>query len=99
MADPHRHFTHNVGVERGTRLFDIVGANITASCYHHQRLATLAPGLVATAFATDATVEAVERVDSPGWFVGVQWHPEDTVSDDPLQLSLFQALVAAAQSN
>jgi putative glutamine amidotransferase len=86
-----------VAVQPGTQLVDIVGEHITSSCFHHQRLDALAPGLIATAFAADGTVEGVERPDSPGWFVAVQWHPEDTVSDDPLQLSLLRALVSAAQ--
>jgi putative glutamine amidotransferase len=97
MTSPHRNYVHDVAVQADTKLIDIVGAYLTSSCYHHQRLEQLAPGLVATAFAADGTVEGVERPDSPGWFVAVQWHPEDTVSDDPLQLSLLRALVSAAQ--
>jgi putative glutamine amidotransferase len=97
MDSPHRNYVHEVTVQPDTQLFDIVGEHITSSCYHHQRLDTLAPGLVATALATDGTVEGLERPGTPGWFVAVQWHPEDTVTDDPLQLSLLQALVKAAQ--
>jgi putative glutamine amidotransferase len=107
MDEPHRPhvepgeplplFTHEVKVDAGTHLNQIVGDTITSSCYHHQRVAELAPGMVATAHAFDGTFEGLERPDSAGWFVAVQWHPEDTVSDDPLQLSLLRALVAAAR--
>jgi putative glutamine amidotransferase len=97
METPHRNYVHEVSVQSGTQLNDIVGERIRSSCYHHQRLDELAPGLVATALASDGTVEGLERPGSPGWFVAVQWHPEDTVTDDPLQLSLLRALVQAAQ--
>jgi putative glutamine amidotransferase len=49
------------------------------------------------AFAADGTVEAADLEDSRGWFLGVQWHPEDTVDTDSVQLGLFAALVAAAR--
>jgi putative glutamine amidotransferase len=97
MTEPHRNFVHEVSVHPTTQLHDIVGERLTSSCYHHQRIDMVAPGLVATALASDGTVEGLERPGTPGWFVAVQWHPEDTVTDDPLQASLLQALVKAAQ--
>ena len=36
--------------------------------------------------------------EAAGWFLGVQWHPEDTVATDPVQLALFRSLVEAALS-
>ena len=53
----------------------------------------------AVARADDGTVEAIELDGhgAGGWFLGVQWHPEDTATTDPTQLSLFQALVEAAR--
>ena len=90
-------YSHDVKVEADTRLASIIGDRITSSCYHHQRIDEVAPGLTPTAYAGDGTIEGLERPGSPGWFVAVQWHPEDTVSDDPLQLSLLRALVAAAR--
>lgn len=43
---------------------------------HHQALAKLGDNLVATAWAPDDIVEAVEWIDEHAWVVGVQWHPE-----------------------
>lgn len=34
-----------------------------------------------------------------GWFLAVQWHPEDTAAGDPAQQRLFGALVSAAARN
>jgi len=31
-----------------------------------------------------------------GWYLGVQWHPEDTADSDPVQAAVFAELVQAA---
>jgi putative glutamine amidotransferase len=95
MANPHRHLVQEITVRRDSMLAGIVGEDVTISCYHHQQLSTLGHGLRAVATAADGTIEAVERVEGGGWFLGVQWHPEDTVQQDPLQLAVFQALIGA----
>jgi putative glutamine amidotransferase len=96
MAQPHRHVVHDVRVAEGSRLASVVGTRTAASCYHHQRAARLGDGLVPVAYAADGTVEGAELPDARGWFLAVQWHPEDTVTTDPAQLALFRALVDAA---
>jgi putative glutamine amidotransferase len=98
MAEPHRHVVHTVDVSPGSLLAQAVGEQVAASCFHHQRVRRLGTGLRAAARAADGTVEGAVLVDAPGWFLGVQWHPEDTVRTDPAQLALFRALVAAALS-
>ena len=56
----------------------------------------LGDGLVATAWAPDGTVEAVEDRRHP-FLLGVQWHAETLVAT-PGQLALFRALVTAASA-
>jgi putative glutamine amidotransferase len=73
-------------------------ARAQISCYHHQRLEGLGAGLQAIATADDGTIEAVRATDAAGWFLGVQWHPEDTADTDPAQAALFEALVTHAQA-
>ena len=73
-----------------------MGTSVTVSCFHHQRVQRLGAGLVPVAHAADGTVEGAVLPTAPGWFLGVQWHPEDTVESDPDQLRLFEALVEAA---
>lgn len=93
----HRHHMHTIGIEPGSRVSDIVGDNIHASCYHHQCLDRLGHGLVVTARSEDEVIEAVEKLDAQGWFLGIQWHPEDTWQDAPQQLAIIEAFVAAAR--
>jgi putative glutamine amidotransferase len=73
----------------GSRVRAAEGATLHSQCHHHQSVRTH-PGYVATAWAPDNTIEAME---SPGhrFCVGVQWHPE--MGRDQ---ALFSALVAAA---
>ncbi|MEU5594927.1 gamma-glutamyl-gamma-aminobutyrate hydrolase family protein [Streptomyces sp. NPDC020298] len=95
----HRHLRHPVTVRPGSRLEQVMGeAKADASCYHHQRVDRLGDGLTVTATAVDGTVEGLEQTDTRGWFTAVQWHPEDTAHEDPLQQRLFDALVRAAAS-
>jgi len=61
---------------------------------HHQAIDRLGDGLVATAWAEDGVIEAVEHSEAGDTFlVAVQWHPE--AGADP---RLIKALVAAASS-
>jgi putative glutamine amidotransferase len=93
----HRHHRHDVKVGPGSLLAEVVGPMVHVSCYHHQCLATLGDGLEVIARAEDGVVEAVELPAARGWFLGVQWHPEDTWAQDPKQLAVFRALVEAAR--
>ena len=95
MDDPHRPVTHRVGIEPGSTLQAAVGDSVSASCYHHQQLGRLGAGLHVVARAEDGTPEGVELDSAPGWFVGVQWHPEDTAPADPAQVALVRAFLAA----
>ena len=92
----HRHHVHDVAVADG-RLHGIIGEGVEVSCYHHQCIDRLGEGLVVTARSEEGVIEAVELPSASGFYVGVQWHPEDTWRTDAKQLALFEALVAAAR--
>jgi putative glutamine amidotransferase len=59
---------------------------------HHQGLGAIPSPLVATAWADDGLVEAVELAGAD-WMLGVQWHPEE----NPEDRRLFEALVSAGR--
>jgi putative glutamine amidotransferase len=82
---------HVVKVAGDSALAGILGAvEVEVPSYHHQGIERLGAGLIATAWAPDGTVEALEDPALP-FCLGVQWHPEAGTD-----LSLFRALVAAA---
>ncbi|MEB3967210.1 gamma-glutamyl-gamma-aminobutyrate hydrolase family protein [Streptomyces kunmingensis] len=95
----HRHLRQSVSFASRSALARITGTDkAEASCYHHQHVDRPGKGLRVTARAADATVEALELTGDGGWFLAVQWHPEDTAHEDLVQQRLFDALVDAARS-
>jgi len=93
----HRHVTHTIEVLDGSPLRRLAaGPALAVSCYHHQGVSRLGKDLRAAAYAADGTIEAVTLDGHEGWYLGVQWHPEDTADTDPRQAALFRALVEAA---
>ena len=98
MAEPHRHVVRPVAVDPGTVLAAAVGPVVQASCYHHQQVRRLGAGLVPVAHGADGCIEALVKPDARGWFLAVQWHPEDTFTTDPAQVHLVQALLAASRT-
>lgn len=88
----HRGHLHAVDVSQGCRLAAAVGAgSVEGWSMHHQAVDRLGRDLVVTARAADGVIEGMELPE--GWVVGVQWHPEDTAADDPVQQRLFNAFV------
>jgi putative glutamine amidotransferase len=81
---------HTVKPVPGSLYAGLVPEEASVPTYHHQAVDRLGAGLVASAHATDGTVEAVE-LPGPGWVLGVQWHPE--MGED---LRVVSGLVRAA---
>ena len=89
---------HPVQLTPGSRLAAAIGASQADACHsvHHQAVARLGDRLTLTATADDGMPEGFEVADAR-WFVGVQWHPEDTADSDPQQQVLFDELLRQAQ--
>ncbi len=89
---------HEVAIEPGTRLREIVGADrIVANSAHHQSCGRMGADLRLSARAADRLIEAFEDPDHP-FLLGVQWHPERIAARAP-HGALFRALVAAAAAH
>lgn len=83
---------HEVQIVPGSGLAKIVGeSRITVNSLHGQGIDVLAPGLVGEAIAPDGIIEAVRIVAHPGFSLGVQWHPEWKVLDNPVSVRIFRA--------
>lgn len=83
---------HSVRLAPGSRVAAALGSEQSdVPTHHHQAVDALGHGLVASAWADDGVVEALEDPEAP-FLVGVQWHPE--AGHDP---SLFDALVTAVR--
>ena len=87
---------HEVSLRPGTRLASIYGEmEIRTNSRHRQAVHDLGHDLIASAFAPDGILEALEDHKHRFW-VGVQWHPENLARELPHR-RLFEAFVAAAR--
>jgi len=94
---PYNHLGHEVRIEPGTHLSDILGAGrLGVNSFHHQSAKDVARDFRVTASAPDGVVEAIEARDKR-YVIGVQWHPEELVADDPRMKHLFEAFVSEAR--
>ncbi|MYT29853.1 MULTISPECIES: gamma-glutamyl-gamma-aminobutyrate hydrolase family protein [unclassified Streptomyces] len=84
---------HEIKPVPGTLLAAALPEPVAVPTYHHQAVDRLGRGLVASAYAEDGTVEAVELPDAAAFTLAVQWHPE--AGDDT---RVMDALVAAART-
>ena len=94
---------HDVRIEPGSKLFELLQAEEPAvNSRHHQAVTPegLAPALRAVAISPDGLVEAVESREHR-WVLGVQWHPErpepEHAGFGATSDRLFAGLVAAAR--
>jgi putative glutamine amidotransferase len=96
-SEPGAYGRHDVTVAAGSRLAAALGQHeVAVPTHHHQSIAQLGKGLVATAWTADGVIEAAEfdsAESDHAAMLGVQWHPE--AGED---LSLFRWLIAAARS-
>ena len=65
---------HTVKANPRSALFNMYGDYFFVNSSHHQGVKDLGDGLIATAYAMDGTVEAIEHMSKP--YIGVQFHPE-----------------------
>lgn len=94
LPTPHMNQIHTITLDAASSLTSSIARNPQVSCYHHQAVRNLGKGLVATAWAEDGTIEALEFQGADFWIHAVQWHPEDTVASDLAQQALLKEFIA-----
>lgn len=90
---------HPVKFVQGGKLSTIVGMEESmVNSLHGQGIKRLGRGLSAEAHAPDGLVEAISVDDAPAFALGVQWHPEWKVMENPMYLSIFKAFGDACRT-
>jgi len=99
LTSPRSFLAHSVQISPQTTLSRWLNTTeIPVNSLHHQGVRDLAPELTTTAVAPDGLIEGVE-VNGHPFAVGVQWHPENLIHDNPTMLGLFTGLVTTASQN
>lgn len=84
--------SHSINLVPSGQLAAIVGAQqMMVNSIHGQGVDRLGAGLVAEAFAPDGLVEALRVENAKAFTLGVQWHPEWKVMENPQYLAIFKA--------
>jgi putative glutamine amidotransferase len=87
---------HNVNVEAGSMLEDVLGAeNAMVYSNHHQAVKKVGRGLRVVARSDDGIAEAMERTGG-GFGLFVQWHPE-AMEDMVHRKAIYSALITACK--
>ncbi len=91
--------SHNVNLVKNSLLANIVGAeDMMVNSLHGQGIDRLATGLSAQAHAPDGLIEAISVDNASGFALGVQWHPEWKVMQNPQYLAIFKAFGKACRA-
>jgi putative glutamine amidotransferase len=89
---------HDLRLLPDSRMAAICGrTELRVNTAHHQAIGRLGEGLVATGWAEDGCVEAIEWADDDYWLAAVQYHPEDLHAADPSHLRLFSTFLDHAR--
>jgi putative glutamine amidotransferase len=89
---------HELRLLPGSRMAEISRATrLRANTAHHQAIGRLGDDLVASAWAEDDCVEAIEWATDDQWLVAVQYHPEDLHPAEPAHLRLFTTFLDRAR--
>lgn len=83
---------HTVNLEPGGLIHEAWGRDSAeVNSVHTQGVERLGVGLRPEAYAPDGLVEAFSIIDAKEFALGVQWHPEWKVSENPFYMSIFKA--------
>jgi putative glutamine amidotransferase len=96
LQHDEREVLHPATIKAGTALSRIVGvSDINVNTHHREAVVDLSKHVIASAFAPDGTIEAIE-VPAHRFAIGLQWHPEAFATTDNPGNRIFSAFVEEA---
>jgi putative glutamine amidotransferase len=93
-----RHCAHEMMISPDSLLFPAFGPAATINSYHHQAAKRLGNTLQITGVAPDGVVEMFENTQPP-FILGVQFHPERMLEEDPRWMAPFHLFLKAVRRN
>lgn len=95
---PRDRRSHRVRLLEGSLVAELAGtAEEMVNSHHHQAVETVGRELVATAWAADGLVEALEDPRGDRFALAVQWHPEIAWERDGFSQAIFQRFIREAK--
>jgi len=100
QQEPGTQNLRSAKVKEGSFLHSLTEkTDIKTNSFHHQAVKDVAPGFIASAFADDGIVEAIEpALTTDRFFLAVQWHPEIFYATDKSAEKIFKAFIEAAKN-
>jgi putative glutamine amidotransferase len=90
--------SHPVSLVSDGQLAKVIGnQQMMVNSIHGQGIDRLGEGLAVEAYAPDGLVEALSVKNAKSFAIGVQWHPEWKVMENPDYLKIFKAFGAACR--
>jgi len=87
---------HNIMIAKGSLLETLTKKDCWfVNSIHVESVKDVPPGFVATAWAEDNTIEAIEATDKT-FFIGTQFHPE-LMAENPQSQMFFKGFIEAAK--
>ena len=97
QGPPRDRPSHRIRLSESSKLSNIArSVDAIVNSHHHQAVEGIGANLVATAWANDGIVEALEDPRPDRFVMAVQWHPELGWENDLFSQRLFQAFVNEA---
>ena len=87
---------HTVMIDKNSLLYKILGSEEIMVNSHHLRCVDYTKECNVVAKSSDGVIEAVELKDYD-FCLGVQWHPEITISDDVNSKKIFECFMEKAK--
>ena len=89
---------HVVLLEADSSLARIIGVtSLATNSVHHQAAREVPAAFRIVGRCADGTIEAIEATFDHPFYLGIQWHPEETIASDAPSAALFARLIAAAR--
>lgn len=89
--DDQHGLRHGVRFTPGGMIAGVYGkVSATVNSLHGQGINALGQGLLVEAVSDDGVIEAVRVADAPEFALGVQWHVEWRVRENPLSIAIFR---------
>ena len=95
---PRDRQSHSVVLDKQSLLAKLAaGERAAVNSHHHQAIENIGHNLVATAWAPDGLIEALEDSRPERFALAVQWHPELGWREDQFSQAMFQRFIAVCR--